>query len=381
MPLLSQSIIVGGGVEFTLPITVGQIPRVASVGPPGSLTNSIMRQWADGAVSVITIGAVDVRAGVGATETFRLRGGIISEGAAVDSFVAGRGASVSVAGIGNIAIGWDAQANETFSTAIGGGGAFSANQAVALGYSAFANDDGVTIGYGAFGSRDDVCIGSQSFDEDECVVIGAFAEAGNTGQVVIGFGALGAPNTFDEYSVIIGWGSSGNHRATAIGYQATANGDNGLILGYDSQLDGDFSIGIGGGLRETMSNTAFLGGPLNDVQTLVIGNGDDAISPAVRSLRFTNGSGVDNAAGAASIVAPRSTGAAASAALAFGVGIPAASGAAVQAIANAARVSHTVAAGQTMLEIFDVDSAGLSRVLVGAAGTGPGGVGRALYLA
>ena len=43
------------------------------------------------------------------------------------------------------------------------------------------------------------------------------------------------------------------------------------------------------------------------------------------------------------------------------------------------RVSATAVAGQTYLLIQDVDTGLMQRVLVGGAGTGPGGVGRALY--
>jgi hypothetical protein len=44
------------------------------------------------------------------------------------------------------------------------------------------------------------------------------------------------------------------------------------------------------------------------------------------------------------------------------------------------RVGATTVAGETGLVIYDVNSGAMQRVKVGAAGTGPGGVGRALYL-
>lgn len=46
-----------------------------------------------------------------------------------------------------------------------------------------------------------------------------------------------------------------------------------------------------------------------------------------------------------------------------------------------AKLDNTATAGQTAMLVYDVDTATLQRVLVGAAGTGPGGSGRALYLA
>lgn len=44
-------------------------------------------------------------------------------------------------------------------------------------------------------------------------------------------------------------------------------------------------------------------------------------------------------------------------------------------------IDESLVAGETRFLLYDVDSAQLQRVLVGANGTGPGGVGRALYLA
>jgi hypothetical protein len=48
--------------------------------------------------------------------------------------------------------------------------------------------------------------------------------------------------------------------------------------------------------------------------------------------------------------------------------------------AGALKLDGSVTAGETRALLYDVDSGALQRVKVGAAGTGPGGVGRALYL-
>jgi hypothetical protein len=49
-------------------------------------------------------------------------------------------------------------------------------------------------------------------------------------------------------------------------------------------------------------------------------------------------------------------------------------------IGTAAAFDGTSGAGTTRLQIYDVDTAALARVKVGAAGSGPGGAGRALYI-
>ena len=78
---------------------------------------------------------------------------------------------------------------------------------------------------------------------------------------------------------------------------------------------------IDGGVFSYVNPTLYMGQPLYPVTTLVMGNGDTAATPAAKTVRFTNGSGVDNAAGALTIIAPRSTGAATPADLIFQTGV------------------------------------------------------------
>lgn len=67
--------------------------------------------------------------------------------------------------------------------------------------------------------------------------------------------------------------------------------------------------------------TLYIGQAADPVTTIVQGTGDTAVTPAAKTYRFTNGSGVDNAAGNATIIAPLSTGAATPARLVFAVGV------------------------------------------------------------
>lgn len=425
MPIQSQSIIVGGGVELLAPATIGHIALISSLGPPGTISDSIMRQFTDGAVDAVTIGVPDVAAGLGATETMRLSEGFISEdglNASPDSFIAGRGASATT-GSNQVAIGLNAAAIFDDSVAIGNGataqfGPLAAQGSVAIGSFSTSVEGGVAIGINAFASNaagaadegDAVAIGNSSYAEGYGVSIGfqssgemdglAFGQASYAEEqaVTIGAGAYG-----ELEGVVAGYQAYSGTQGAAFGYQASASGEC-VAIGYRSRA-GDFGptlgcvavgwqaealgsqqivIGVnitGNDPAVLLDNIAIIGGWDCDIETMLIGRGDVVAGPAARLIRFTNGDGVDDAAGDLTIQAPLGTGNAASADINLDVGTPGASGAAVQAALTAVRASFTSVAGETGLVIHDVNTGIMQRVLVGAAGTGPGGVGRALYLA
>lgn len=77
--------------------------------------------------------------------------------------------------------------------------------------------------------------------------------------------------------------------------------------------------------------TLIFGSATESVTTVTIGDGLASIAtPAARTLNFTSALGVDNAAGGLTIIAPLSTGAATPAKIILSVGVPGASGAAIQ---------------------------------------------------
>lgn len=411
MPVQSQSVIVGGGAELLAPVTVNTIPRIVNLGPPGALSDSIMRQWADGAVEVIAIGPTDVRGGVGATETFRLRQGMISEGGGVDSLVIGRAASAtaqsgialgtssSATGANATVVGAGASANAASDTAVGSGASCgNVNGGVALGGNAVAS--------GAGGASSVISIGRSAQAIAAGVNLHAIAIGNSSlsrrGSLVIGNSAQSSANSAVNADIIVGHqststASNGNH--IIIGHSSTSNVANGFnviigqqssctgaaagcfIIGGGNSLTAERQIVIGNNLSSALANHGWFGTNSTDIHVFVIGAGDTKASPVARTVRFTNATGNNNAAGDVAVVAPRSTGNAASATFTIQVGAPQPSGSTLHSLLSALRLSHTAVAGETALEVYDVDSLALMRVLVGPAGSGPGGAGRALYLA
>jgi hypothetical protein len=119
------------------------------------------------------------------------------------------------------------------------------------------------------------------------------------------------------------------------------------------RVGGGGPIIVGGNVIDSVFSyvnpTLYMGQPSYPVTTLVIGNGATAVTPAAKQISFTNASGVDNAAGNATIQAPLSTGAATPAQLLFSVGALAASGASVQTATTVLRLgaNPNTGAGKT----------------------------------
>jgi len=114
----------------------------------------------------------------------------------------------------------------------------------------------------------------------------------------------------------------------------TMSGTHNVILGYNSSSTGSQNIVLGGGTSTALSNTAFIGTASTDIQTVIFGEGDTVATPNARTIRFTNGTGTDNAAGNLTIVAPRSTGNATAASIIFQIGAVGGSGSTLQTATN-----------------------------------------------
>ena len=97
--------------------------------------------------------------------------------------------------------------------------------------------------------------------------------------------------------------------------------------------------------------TLELGTAALPITTVIIGNGDTAISPAARTLRFTNASGVDNEAGAVTEQLPFSTGTKIGGAYHLVVGLPGASGAGLNEAYSAFNVTPVAAGSAHDVEI------------------------------
>jgi len=375
MPLSSRTQIVGGGANLLAPVTIGTLPVVVDVGPPGALSDSIARQRLDGAVNYIVIGAANVREGIGATETFRLSEGFITEGLGVDSIVVGRNADATQTGV--IAIGLNAEASGTQTTAVGEGTRSTSQGNVALGYDAEATA-GVCIAIGSASratGANSIAMGSGATAQSGggtgmAIAIGSSAVAGNGGVANYASIAIGNGSNAARGGIAIGLGAlaegptattSGN---LAIGHGAQARNNNGqnIVIGSNSTLGAGATaatncviIGTLNGLSgaainrvvvlgsqysavPNLANIAWLGTPGTDLRTFVFGAGDTIASPPTRTMRFTDASGNDNAAGNATWVAPRSTGNAVGAGHIFTIGVPGASSGNLQTTSQVLRL-------------------------------------------
>lgn len=112
----------------------------------------------------------------------------------------------------------------------------------------------------------------------------------------------------------------------------------------------------GGGILDQVFSYAnpvlYMGTTGSPVTTLVMGNGDTAVTPAAKVIRFTNASGANNAAANATIQAPLSTGNATPGALVLSVGIQVAgSSSTLQTAVTALSITSTTAAAVPLLNI------------------------------
>lgn len=311
MGLASRSQIVGGGANLLAPVTVGTIPVVVDVGPPGALSDSIMRQWTDGAVQVIAVGPTNVRAGVGATETFRLRNGFISESTGADSFVAGRGASADQADA--IAIGRGAVARGGSAIVIGAGANITttaSSTAIVIGPGAQvqANGGGPTLM--AIGSTAFAGATGTSGGGIVAMAIGHGARAEGKYDLAIGHSAvLNGTSPFDGGSVLIGHDTTitqsqgGN---TVIGWSASVTGQYNVLVGSNAGASGQ-SIMLGSG-GTAAANEARIGGTNTNIQVVLIGQGATNAAPSARTIGFTDGTGTNIKPGDVTWRTPRATG-------------------------------------------------------------------------
>lgn len=371
MPGAPRSIFVGGGIQPGAPFTLNSFLYVSNITPPTAST-SVARVATDGAVTYVAIGAGYV-ASPGAAELFRTKNGMISEGTGTDSVVLGRGANAA-GGVGrsiaigtlasavnneNIAIGYNTSAGGTAnSVAIGSGSAIVNAQGTVLGNAAYGQGNAggaqvLAVGQSAnaqasnAGGQDSLAVGWLAIARAYDTVIGMNAQSnvqsvfGNKNVVV---GRNAQANIAQGNSTAIGADAITNVlRAVAVGSGATVGSADGIAIGQAATVGAGstFSISIGNGITNAFAqsivlghggvafqaNTAMIGGANTVINTLVIGSGNTLAAPAAKSVRFTNGTGVDNAAGEVVFTAPLSTGAAAEAGFAIAVGTVQAAGA------------------------------------------------------
>lgn len=173
-----------------------------------------------------------------------------------NSIAVGRNAKVyDDAGTGNILVGYNGQIGTSCSNTIAigtdvypGGSTIATSQAVVIGYQADA-DNHNTIAIGAVcaaRAESSIAIGASSIaTSGQAVAVGGSANAGGTtGATVFGYDAAASGN----YAIGIGHGVRASSAATVvIGRDATitTGASSAISIGRDSEADGDYAITIG----------------------------------------------------------------------------------------------------------------------------------------
>lgn len=213
---------------------------------------------------------------------------------------------------------------------------------IMIGTTALASfDGGISIGANTTTQGiDAISIGTgSSAREGASISIGHLASCPNSG--------LGVPNKNIAIgdSAISGSAFSGLG-TVAIGEQASARGQLGIAIGSgasDAATIG--SIALGCGATATMNSEFKVGSVTHPILMVTVATNGAAV-PVLHRSAGTGGWGIRNAANGATIFL----------------------------------VDEDVVAGNSRLLLWDVTAAALKRVKIGAAGTGPGGVGQALFI-
>lgn len=382
------TIIVGGGVGATSPFTVNGIPYVAAADPPSISTTAFFTIVPSGATRAVIIGT-DPQAA--ATERLRMNGGMISEGAAADTFLAGRLATAG--GARSVSIG-TSTLNASFTDAVnvGNTNTVNANNQVLLGSALTPNvqndiiigrslstgtGSGVAIGGGLTGggSAKSVCIGgSITTGSGSNVAILGTVSGGNTGHVAIGGGTTSttAASIAIGSVSITGSGSSIGINPSAVASVATLSASQCIALGFGFSITHADVIALGR-CTSFATNTFQVGGHFSLMNTFLIG-GDDTEAAAVNvAMRLSNATGTDIAGGSLTVQAGRPTGAGAGGSIIFQTALAGAGGTTLRALRTSGQFQASATAADTDFLLWDVDTGLLKRVSVGAAGSG--GVG------
>jgi hypothetical protein len=418
----SNPIIVGGGIASGSPFTLGHLVYVTNTSPP-QLSSFAPTVVTDSLSSVVYLNVPDstnasVPTNQNATETFRVKGGIITEGAGTDSVAIGRGASAQIGtganGADTILIGRGVIGSAITNKRVGIGALanISGGASVVIGYNAGSGSanpvSGVIIGdtaqaSGNAGGATVVVIGENALavlgnaGGGGAVVIGGSGLADHPGSVVVGRAAQASlVSTASQNTVTIGDGATSTKAGTTVvggaasttqtgavvigsGASATGASSNAIVIGQLSGTANGSEIIIGAGNSGIAANTLQLGGPSSVINTVVIGAGNTLAGTAAKSIRFTNASGSDNAAGSVTWQAPLSTGAASAAVHIFTAGVVGGSSSTLQTATEGLRIGGGIIAigGATLSTstacIFPASTTAISsmRIPSGTAPTSP----------
>ncbi|MFA6118257.1 MAG: hypothetical protein WC729_30000 [Sphingomonas sp.] len=262
----------------------------------------------------------------------------------------------------------------------------NASNAIVIGATSVAQSNGgtpalIAIGVSAsagrsVGSVTSMAMGNSSVarEDDLCVGHSASSSASTAANKNTILGNSASNNTSQAEAVVIGSGRvTTGVGIVSIGARGGGTGNHSVTIGWSSAANGAQSIILGSNLVSTLANTAFIGTPNTDIQTVIVGIGDTVAGiPAARTVRFSNASGANLAAGDATIVAPRSTGSAVAAALNFDVGQVGGAGSALQALVRMLRLTGTGAAIGGTLTIASAQLLATTVALTNGAGAAVG---------
>lgn len=246
---------------------------------------------------------------------------------------------------------------------------------------------------GAVGARVDSSRNFSRPNFTQSEQFGAGSSAGSANAIAVGFGAtvgasinggivIGAGSSATGGNILIGaFATAVGASSIVIGSGADSAGANTIVLGQDAQGAFASSIVIGRSATNTAVNQFVAGGESFPSTDVFFGKGATSATPTAYAVNGTGGSGTNIAGADLKLAGGKGTGNAAGGKVTMQVSVPGASSATLQSLADAAQASYTATAGETRFLLYDVDTGALSRVKVGAAGSGPGGAGRALYLA
>lgn len=285
-------------------------------------------------------------------------------------------AATATGGTGSVALGVSATANGSSAMALGYAATASFTNALAIGKSATASANfSMALGLGSNAGHASICLGLNSTTTDDLqLAIGSpvnlidhVSMASNTFWLRNSTAAqtFGVYNTFTDASnyerSAISWVSNTLTLSTAAAGTGTARGINIAPLAGWAHI-----TGAANNTTSMGASTTACAGVLTTIDVLDFGavlglgtttrlGGGGYFYGGIGGFRGSAGS---DYAGYVSILAVKPD----------------------SSSAEAIRGDIPATAGFTGLCVFDVDTGILQRVKVGAAGTGPGGVGRALYL-
>jgi len=260
------------------------------------------------------------------------------------------GVSAAVGGAGSnagggVAIGNAALANN--GVAIGQGATCLTGQ-VAVGFGAVAVTFGIAVGgsatasFGGGHGLGSIAIGrSASANESTDIAIGTGnggTAGGGGGNIVLASG-IGGSGAQGHDSILIG--SSSNNGGAALPASATAAGVFSTVIGGNSQAQHSGARLLGRGLTSTAANQTLIGGTDDPAATVIFGNGATAAIPQNVIVGVTGGSGANVPGASHTIAGGQSTGNVGGGSIIFQTSPAGGAGSGVNALVTALTIDST----------------------------------------